>query len=63
LEEISQIKLAKTLLSDLFLSTHFTIDDMMKENLVLYMYKWVFNKNPAFVANKEYIEELISLLP
>lgn len=35
----------------------------MIENLVLYMYKWVFSKDHTFLANEKYIKELLTLLP
>jgi hypothetical protein len=32
------------------------------ENLVVYMYKWALNKEPAFIKNADYIKELMTLL-
>lgn len=63
LEEIQQIKLAKLLLANEFINNYFPVDEMMIENLVLYMYKWTFSKDHTFLANEEYIKELLILLP
>jgi len=57
------IKFAKKLLVNEFITKYYPVDVVMTENLVLYMYKWIFSKNPTFLNNADYIRELVTLLP
>jgi hypothetical protein len=63
MEEQHLIKDAKLLLEDKFLLEYYSVDDKIVENLVIYMYRWKLTKEPVFVNNKQYLHELLTLLP
>ncbi len=54
---------AKALLEDHILAQYYTIDEMMVENLVLFMYKQKFAVDPVYVNSKNYVKGLVGLLP
>lgn len=45
------IKYADVLLKDEYLLDYYSVDERIIENLVLYLYKWKFSKNPSFKDN------------
>lgn len=53
----------KHLLNDIVLAEYYTIDEMLVENLVLFMYKQKFAVNPVYVNSKGYVMGLVGLLP
>jgi hypothetical protein len=54
---------AKHLLNDMVLAEYYTIDEMLVENLVLFMYKQKFAVDPVYVHSKGYVMGLVELLP
>ncbi len=51
------------LLKDPYLLEYYCVEDKLIENLVLYMFKWKCSKEPVFIKNKDYFEELVTILP
>ena len=48
---------------DEYLNRYFTVNEIIIENLVLYMYKKCFSKSAMFKDHAVYIEKLVTLLP
>lgn len=51
------------LLEDEWINKNFNLNQIMIENLVLYMYKWKMNSNPSYAESSAYLRELVYLLP
>ncbi len=63
LENEQQINLANELLKDEYLNRYFTINEIIIENLVLFMYKKRFSISAIFKDHESYIRKIVTLLP
>jgi hypothetical protein len=51
------------LLEDEWINDNFSLNQIIIENLVLYMYKWKLNQSPSYAESSPYLKDLINLLP
>ena len=56
------IKYAKCVLNDPHLAAEYVVDEIIIENLILFMYKWRLEEQ-VYVDHKSYVDELILILP
>jgi wobble nucleotide-excising tRNase len=63
LEEQELIPITGLLLEDDWINSNFTLNQIMIESLVLYMYKWKLNTNPSYAESSPFLKELVNLLP
>jgi hypothetical protein len=49
-------------LEDPHLAAEYVVDEIIIENLILFMYKWRLEEN-RYVDHQEYINELVTILP
>lgn len=56
------IRFARVVLEDPHLSAEYVVDEVIVENLILYMYKWRLEEE-TYVQHREYVRELITMLP